>query len=335
MEPTGVSSAPVAEAADREPRSWLTVVGIAVSVVSVAAVIVWALRQEAPRLPSSSSQIAALLAAIGIYAVATLLRGERWWRLMRKGGVGATRTDASALIAVGYMGNNVLPARGGDAMRVVLQAPRAGARMRDVLGSVVVERLLDLVTLLALFLILAYGLLRGVEGPDGGRLALVAAGAAILLLGGGSLLFLTRHRSWGRRLGGLLAPVGTAILALRGRHGAAMALMSACIWGLETLVYFAVGGSVGLGMDPLEAGYIVGLTSLFVVIPAGPGYVGTLDAAVIFGVEAIGGSGSEALSYMLMLRLVLSVPITIVGLVILLTRYGGWARISRLRRSRA
>ena len=56
------------------------------------------------------------------------------------------------------------------------------------------------------------------------------------------------------------------------------------------------------------------LTNLFALIPAAPGYVGTFDAAVIFACNSLDASGSDALAYLVMLRFVLFVPITVVGL---------------------
>ena len=69
-----------------------------------------------------------------------------------------------------------------------------------------------------------------------------------------------------------------------------------------------------------------------------PGSIGTFDAAVAFGAKALGASGSAALSYVILLRFVLYVPITVLGLVVLVTRYGGWSRLrssARLEASRA
>ena len=77
------------------------------------------------------------------------------------------------------------------------------------------------------------------------------------------------------------------------------------------------------------------LTNLFAMIPAAPGYVGTFDAAVVYGVHAIGGSKTAALSYLLLLRFILFVPITVVGLIVLVTRYGGFARVRDLLRLHA
>ena len=77
-------------------------------------------------LPSSRAELAALLGAIALYALATVVRAERWQRLLVDEGGDAPRGDTYALTCIGYMGNNVLPARAGDAIRVVLMAPRAG-----------------------------------------------------------------------------------------------------------------------------------------------------------------------------------------------------------------
>ena len=62
------------------------------------------------------------------------------------------------------MGNNVLPARAGDAIRVVLMAPRANTSNRTVVGTLVAERLLDVAVLLVLFVVVGYGLLGEVGG---------------------------------------------------------------------------------------------------------------------------------------------------------------------------
>ena len=88
-------------------------------------------------------------------------------------------------------------------------------------------------------------------------------------------------------------------------------------------------------MSFLEGLYLVALASVFALIPSGPGYAGTQDAAAVIGIKAIGGTGATAVSYLVMLRFALLVPITVVGLLLLVTRYGGLARAragARVRR---
>ncbi len=85
-------------------------------------------------------------------------------------------------------------------------------------------------------------------------------------------------------------------------------------------------------MTFLEGLYLVALASVFALIPSGPGYAGTQDAAAIIGIKAIGGTGATAVSYLVMLRFALLVPITLFGLVLLAVRYGG---LGQLRAARA
>ena len=303
-------------------RTSLRAAGLLVSLVSLTAVVWWASKQAPPTFPSSAGQIGALLGAIAAYAVASALRAERWLRLLRRSAADPPRADCYALTAVGYMGNNVLPARGGDAMRVYLMAPRARTGMRTVIGTLVAERLLDVLTLLALFCVLAYGVLRGVETPSDPVLAISVGILAALGLAALGAILVARRSAHGRRLLELVRPMVAATRDLRGRYGASMVALTFVIWLLEALTYRLVGASIGLAMTPIEALYLVALASIFLLIPAGPGYAGTLDAGVIFGTRAIGATGSQAVSYLLMLRFVLMVPITLVGLLLLLVRYG-------------
>jgi hypothetical protein len=53
---------------------------------------------------------------------------------------------------------------------------------------------------------------------------------------------------------------------------------------------------------------------------------------VAVGIKALGGTGGTAVGYLLMLRFVVVVPITLVGLILLVARYGG---LKRLRAARA
>ena len=72
-----------------EPRrglSRLSLLGIAISVLAVGGVVWWALRQEPPQFPDTPAEWGALAGAIALYAVATLVRGERWHSLLRAEG---------------------------------------------------------------------------------------------------------------------------------------------------------------------------------------------------------------------------------------------------------
>jgi uncharacterized protein (TIRG00374 family) len=310
---------------------------VLVSLIALAAVIWWATKQEAPEFPSGGEGIAWLVSAVVLYAVATLLRGERWHHILRLTGVDAGRSDCYALTTVGYMGNNVLPARAGEILRVVLLSGRCGASKRTLLGSVVAERLLDVIALASIFVVVVYGVLSSTVLPTDRPLLFGGLILLGLLLACGALYVLRRHhvfdraRTW-------LRPLADAPRALVCRQGVVLLAATFVLWACEAAVYLAVAHAVDLGISGMGALYLVALTNFFAALPAAPGSIGTFDAAVIFGSKAIGASGSAALSYLLTLRFVLYVPITAVGFIVLVTRYGGWSRLRaavRLEASRA
>ena len=130
------------------------------SVVALAGVVWWALHQQPPQFPDTPGEWAALGSPSLLYALATLVRGERWHRLLEDEGAQPHRADSHGLNVVGYMGNNVLPARAGDAFRVVPDGPARGdepsgrwsARWSP-------SALLDVAVILAIFVVVGYGLL--------------------------------------------------------------------------------------------------------------------------------------------------------------------------------
>jgi glycosyltransferase 2 family protein len=309
----------------------------AISLLALAAVVWWASNQEAPQLPDSAGAIAWMVAAALIYAVATLGRGERWHRILHLTSVPAKRADSYALTTVGYMGNNVLPARAGEMLKVVLLSRRTETSKRTLLGTVVGERLLDAIALGTIFVVVVFGVLSETTLPSDRPFLLAGIGLAVVAAGLVAFWFMRSHHIV-ERVREYLRPLADAPKALLGRMGLVLLAGTFVIWGLEAGVYLAIAHAVDLDISAMGALYLVALTNLFAMLPAAPGYVGTFDAAVIFGVKAIGGSQSAALSYLILLRFMLFVPITVVGLVALMTRYGGWSAIrtaTRLQTSSA
>jgi glycosyltransferase 2 family protein len=294
----------------------LRALGWLISLAALAAVVVWALGQPAPPSPEMPGLVPV---AVALYAVATLVRAERWRLLLLFNGASPSRLDCHALTCVGYMGNNVLPARAGDAMRVLYMAPRSDASARTVIGTLVAERVLDVSVLFSLYAVLAVALGAGTLSANHFAFAAaLLAGALVLAVLAAVALHRRGHlvRAWA-----FVKPMLAATGNLRGRHGAEALGATLVVWAVEAGVWLCCADAAGLHVSALEALYLLALASLFVFVPAGPGNVGTLDAAVLFGARAIGRQSSAALSFLILLRLVLIVPITAVGLGFLVARY--------------
>jgi uncharacterized membrane protein YbhN (UPF0104 family) len=297
-----------------------------VSLLAVAGVVWWASHQPSPRLPQNAGEWLATLGAVLLYGLATVVRGFRWQRLLEDEGARPSRADAQQLNVIGYMANNLLPARAGDAVRVFLMTPRAGVGMRTVVGTLLAERLLDVGLLVVIFVVVGYGLL-GEIGGDKVEIVLLGAGA---LAAAAAVAYLLVRRN--ERIMGFIAPIASATLGLRrAHHGLRLLAITMLIWTIEAAVWMSTGAAVGFGMTPIEGLYIVALASVFAMIPSGPAYAGTQDAAAIIGIKALGGTSAQAVAYVVMLRFVIVLPITLVGLVLLMTRYGGLGRLRAAR----
>jgi glycosyltransferase 2 family protein len=193
---------------------------------------------------------------------------------------------------------------------------------------------LDAIALAAIFLVVAYGILRDTV-LESDRPLLVLASAAIVAALGLVAIQVLRKRGALERAREFLRPMAGASRALLGRTGVILLAGSFLIWAAEGSVYLSVAHATGLDMSGLGALYLMAFTNLVAMVPAAPGYLGTFDAAVILGVRAIGGTRGAALPYLLLLRFVLFVPITLVGLLMLVTRYGGWSRLRAATRLEA
>lgn len=310
------------------------------SVVALAAVVWWASHQPAPSFPHTTRAVTEMIGAALLYAVATAIRAERWHAILSITGVKATRSDCYGLTTVGYMGNNVLPARAGELLRVVLLDQKVKAGKRTLLGTIVAERILDLLVLGAMLFIVGYGVLKSHALPSetfAHPMILLGAFVVLVALAGIGVLVL-RHRGMLQRVRELARPLAGAPRALWGKPAVPMLAATVLLWSVEASVYLFVAKSVDLNISASGALYLVGLTNFVAALPAAPGSIGTFDAAVAFGARVLGGSGSAVVSYVILLRFVLYVPITVVGLAILVLRYGGWARlrsVARLQTSRA
>jgi len=311
-------------------RSRSIALQLAVSAVALAAVVWWAARQPLPNLPDLGVALPELGAGLALYAVATLLRGERWRALLRDAGARCPRPDAYALTTIGYMGNNALPARAGDLMKAYLSARRTGAPGAEVLGVLVAERALDAAALGLVFAVLVTTL-RLPLGVPGWALALVAGGLAVAAAAAWAL---GRRTPAGRRVRALVATLLAPSRRLLSRRGAALLALSLALWLVEGGVYAVVGAVAGVHLSLLDGLYVMALANIAALVPAAPGYVGTYDAAVLLGVGLVTSAGHPAaIAYVVLVRFVLFVPITIAGLVALVARYGGRREVAAVLRS--
>jgi hypothetical protein len=241
-----------------------------------------------------------LVPYLGFLVVVHLARTVRWGILLEPvAKVPFGRLNA--VCAVGFMALMILPFRLGEFARPYLVAERPRIRVSATLSSVVVERVVDGLFTAALLVLTLLAVPAGTPGLH----FLRAGGVGVLGAFGALLAFLVtayRNRALAVRITHRLLDPISPRLAVR-----ASGMMDAFIHGLRlvpsrrkvllffalTFLYWALNGfgmkvlALGFGFDlsPVQAFTVLGVLVVGVMIPAGPGMVGTFQAAVVLGLS--------------------------------------------------
>lgn len=275
-----------------------------------------------------------LLPGVAVYFVAVWVRAWRWHYLLRPLKSISTRT-MFPIVAIGYMGNNIYPARAGEVLRAVVLKRREGVAISASLATVIVERVFDGVVMLA-FVFLNLPELARLTGGDKligdlgiqdialwGSVAFIGA-LLVFLLAAMFPIHTERVANWlighlvparfRERVSGLTARFLGGLESLRSPREALMVfLTSVVIWLLETGKYWFVMHAFDFQVSFFALMLMNGVVNLATTIPSAPGYVGTFDAPGIAVLKAYKVPAAVATSYTFVLHVALWLPITLLG----------------------
>lgn len=234
---------------------------------------------------------------------------------------------------IGYMANNLLPARLGEFVRAWSLGQKEGIGASAVFGSLVVDRLCDGFTVLLVLLITLFT----IELPAGMeqlQQAMVTGGYVTFLLYlavMGFLALLKLRTEWtvgliARLLGSFSPPLGeqaaaqgrSFISGIRFASGpcaaALVVLTSLLIWASAIWPVDLLLRSFGVEL-PIEASMFIMVFLVFAaMVPASPGFVGTHHFACVTGLSAFGVGGEKALSIALVVHGMGFFPVIVAGL---------------------
>lgn len=293
----------------RSSRAWFQrVLEVTVSLVFLALALrgihfgdLWAALQTA--------QWGWLIPSVLITVGLLVLKGWRWQLLFLPEHRLPFKPVFAALCA-GYLASNVFPARAGELVRLILLVSDQPVDAARTLSTIVVERLLDVLTLLVLMVVL----LPFVSLPEWmrtsaqllGVVALVAAGAIVLFSFWKQRLLALAHTVL-RRVRfldkpGVYAALGHLIdgfATLRGRLGLALIGISLLAWFAVVLMAWTAGMAVRLDAPITAFTLAVVVTSLGMVVPSSPGYIGIFHYLVTVALAPFGIPKEIALTFAL------------------------------------
>jgi uncharacterized protein (TIRG00374 family) len=273
-----------------------------------------------------------LIPGVGVYFVAVWIRAWRWHYLLGPIKKIPTRT-MFPITTIGYMGNNIYPARAGEVLRAVILKRREGVPVSASLATIIVERIFDGVVMLSFVFVNLPELakLTGASGFVGNIQQVAVVGTGVFL--GALLIFLlaamfpqvtAKNGLWiiervmpkrlHEKIIGILHKFLDGLASLRSPFNVLMVFFtSVIIWLLETGKYWFVMRAFDFQVSFFALMLMNGIVNLATTIPSAPGYIGTFDAPGIAVLAAYGVDQAAATGYTLTLHVALWLPITLLG----------------------
>ena len=269
-----------------------------------------------------------LLPAMLAFGAQTLMRAMRWRSLFARERRPARRPVLAATM-IGYLFNNILPARAGEAARVVALTQRTATPAAEIVGTVVVERAYDVLSILIIFFCASPWLPHQSWFGTAAILAGIAAVGLVAVIwvlavhGDRPLRWIVRPLG---RLPGLsaervereAATLAGGLSGLREHRVALEALvwslaawMTSALWAWFVLLAFEPSRGFGAGV------LVTVVIGLSMIIPSPPAAVGVFEAAGVLALHAYHVSQSAALPYALVLHVSNFVPLVLVGAITL------------------
>ncbi len=269
-----------------------------------------------------------LVVAFVAFALGNLARALRWRSLFAAGRRPPLTVVANAML-VGYLYNNILPARAGEAARVVVLTQRSDTSPVEIVGTVVLERIYDVLAILVIFFASEHWLPH-VSWFEAAAIAAIAlasviacAAVALAVYGDRPLrLLLQPLRRFSRFSGARLErTIDELVHGLSGLRHPLLALeaflWTIAAWAFTALCAYLVSLAFHLGL-PFTCGVLVAVAvGLGMILPSPPAAVGVFEGAALIALSAFGVPHSAALPYAVVLHLVNFVPFVIVGALLL------------------
>ncbi len=283
-----------------------------------------------------------LIPGVAVYFISVWFRAWRWGFLLRS----SKQVSANRLfpvVVIGYMGNDILPARLGEVLRAYVLWRRESINVGTTLTTAVLERLFDGLTMV---LFVLFGLLFVPFSTLLSRLVTIAS--AVFFGALVAFLFLAARPDLLRRIAdilierliparfrslllGFVEGVVAGLKSLRsGRDVLVLFGVTVWVWILETCKYWLVS----FAFPDLHLSYVGiilmgGAINLLTALPSFPGYIGTFETGIKI-LTGIGAPPSPAGSYILVLHAILLVPVTLLGLVFMAVEGVRWTEVGRL-----
>ena len=279
-----------------------------------------------------SAQYWWLIPGVAMYMIAVWARAWRWHYLLKP--IKQISTNKMfPIVCIGYMGNNIYPARAGEVLRAVILKRKEGVSVSSALATVIVERVFDGVVMLA-FVFLNLPELARINSESGfvGDIQSLSIWGTALFLGVLAIFLLAAMfpqvtarvglwfivhltpRRFHEKIIGVMNKFLDGLASLRSPANVLMVFgTSVVIWLFETGKYWFVMHAFDFQVSFFALMLMNGIANLATTLPSAPGNIGTFDTPGIAVLTAYGVDKALATGYTLVLHVALWIVPTVLG----------------------
>ena len=266
---------------------------------------------------------------LGMLIAFYALKAYRWKLLLSPLGDYHTWRDCFGPMLSGFAVNNVLPARAGELVRVVVFARRSRLPMASVFVTVALERIFDMLSILVY---LGIGLFSLPDMPEWMRGSALGVGGLAAVGVTGAIVFLIWTPAFVKTIHGALALVRVP-QTLRDKvdqlletaaHGLSslkspttllvIVLVSLLQWALNGGMMYLALRSFGVDVPIPAAMVLLGIVALAVAVPASPGFFGVVQACFTGTLHIFDVSPPAVLAASIYYHMIQYIPVTLCGL---------------------
>lgn len=271
-----------------------------------------------------------LAAGIGIVLINVSIIALRWWLMLLRKWQGSEYKTLLGGVYLGQMFNILLPARLGELARIYFVSERIEITKSGLLGSLVLEKVIDVITfgLALLLLITAVSLPAWVSEPGKTLIALslisLISIIVLVLWGRRFLTWITpllkrMPSSWGERIAGILERALTGFDSMRDwRRQLPIWTLSVLSLVLSTLTNYIILRAVDIQVPFTAALFVLIVLQVGSAPPSAPGKLGVFHYLTVLALSAFGVDKSLALAYSLLLYVVALMPKVVIGVAVLI-----------------
>ena len=265
------------------------------------------------------AKINLLILACGIYALSMVCRMWRWHWLVNNFAKVCFK-DSSLILIIGYAANNILPARLGELFRADFCKRKVQLSRIASLGAIVLERVQDGIYIC---IMLGIGIFNLSLQTTKYQILINLMVASLVIFSGLVIgIFIITHNKIKNYIAKytfinkFYSPLISAIAQVRTKQILPSLSITLLIWVLDSCCILSLLSAVEVHISLMQAGFLVAVIALSTLLPAAPGFIGTMQYAAVLVLTAYGYTAAVGIIAALSFQVCIILPITMLGIIL-------------------